>query len=92
MIYATPASKLARAVRLSRLRRAGYAYVTNLRGSPNPYATLPSYWKREVAAITAGRPTATPAPVASEPRPCAQPAISAGGQRTVERLTAGINT
>jgi Spherulation-specific family 4 len=52
VIYATPRSDLATAVRLSRARRAGYVFVTNLPGSPNPYDAMPSYWPREVAAVT----------------------------------------
>ena len=52
VIYATPGSDLASAVRLSRSRRAGYLFVTNLPGSPNPYDAMPSYWPREVAAVT----------------------------------------
>jgi hypothetical protein len=54
VIYATPRSDLASAVRLSRARRAGYLFVTNLPGSPNPYDAMPSYWPREVAAVTGG--------------------------------------
>jgi Spherulation-specific family 4 len=53
VIYATPGSDLAGAVRLSRLRRTGHVYVTNLPGSPDPYSALPSYWTREVAAVAA---------------------------------------
>jgi hypothetical protein len=52
VVYATPRPDLARAVRLSRARRAGYLYVTDLPGSPNPYDAMPSYWPREVAAVT----------------------------------------
>jgi len=52
VVYATPRSDLASAVRLSRARRAGYLFVTNLPGSPNPYDAMPSYWPREVAAVT----------------------------------------
>jgi hypothetical protein len=52
VVYATPRSDLATAVRLSRARRAGYLFVTNLPGSPNPYDAMPSYWPREVAAVT----------------------------------------
>ncbi len=54
VIYATPRSDLASAVRLSRARRAGYVYVTNLPGWPNPYDAMPSYWPQEVAAVTGG--------------------------------------
>jgi len=52
VIYATPRADLASAVRLSRARRAGYVFVTNLPRSPNPYDAMPSYWPREVAAVT----------------------------------------
>jgi glutathione peroxidase-family protein len=65
VIYAAPASELARAISLSRTRRAGHLYVTSLRGSPNPYATLPGYWKREAAAIPARCPSTRQAPAAS---------------------------
>jgi hypothetical protein len=54
VIYATPEPDLADAVSLSRARRAGFLYVTDLPGSPDPYAALPGYWTREAAAI-AGR-------------------------------------
>jgi hypothetical protein len=53
VIYATPRSDLASAVRLSRHRRTGYLYVTNLPGSPDPYTALPGYWASEVAAVAA---------------------------------------
>jgi hypothetical protein len=53
VIYATPQPDLADAVKLSRERRAGYLYVTNLPGSPNPYAAMPGYWAQEAAAIRA---------------------------------------
>jgi len=52
VVYATPASDLASAIRLSRARRAGYLFVTDLPGSPNPYDAMPSYWPREVATVT----------------------------------------
>ena len=52
VIYATPRSDLASAVRLSRARRAGDVYVTNLPGSPNPYDAMPSYWPQEVTDVT----------------------------------------
>jgi hypothetical protein len=54
VVYATPRSDLASAVRLSRARRAGYLFVTDLPGSPNPYDAMPSYWPQEVAAVTGG--------------------------------------
>lgn len=56
VVYATPRSNLGYTVRLSRERRAGYLYVTNLQGSPNPYAAMPSYWGQEAAAIQANCP------------------------------------
>ena len=56
VIYATPASDLASAVSLSRHRRTGHLYVTNLAGSPDPYSALPSYWTREVSEVAAGCP------------------------------------
>ncbi len=52
-IYATPGPDLASAVSLAGIRRAGYLYVTDLPGSPNPYNALPSYWPQEVAAVAA---------------------------------------
>jgi hypothetical protein len=51
VIYATPGSDLASAVHLSRARRAGHLFVTDLPGSPNPYGAMPSYWAQEAAAI-----------------------------------------
>jgi hypothetical protein len=48
VIYATPASDLAGAVSLSKRRRIGDMFVTNLAGSPDPYSALPSYWASEV--------------------------------------------
>jgi hypothetical protein len=51
VIYATPPSELASAVRLSRVRRAGYVFVTGLPGSPDPYDAMPSYWAQEAAAV-----------------------------------------
>jgi Spherulation-specific family 4 len=54
VVYATPRSDLASAVRLSRARRAGYLFVTNLPGAPDPYDAMPSYWPQEVAAVTGG--------------------------------------
>lgn len=52
-VYATPGADLAAAVRLSRLRNAGYAYITDDIG-PNPYSALPSYWSREQAVVAGG--------------------------------------
>jgi hypothetical protein len=54
VIYATPEPDLARAISLSRARRAGFLYVTDLPGSPDPYDALPGYWAREAAAIGGG--------------------------------------
>jgi Spherulation-specific family 4 len=54
VVFATPRSDLASAVRLSRARRAGYLFVTDLPGSPNPYDAMPSYWPQEVTAVTGG--------------------------------------
>lgn len=54
VIYATPASDLAATVKLSRQRRTGYLYATDLQGSPDPYSALPSYWASEAAALAAG--------------------------------------
>jgi glutathione peroxidase-family protein len=56
VIYATPRPDLAGAVSLSRQRRTGYMYVTNLAGSPDPYTALPGYWGAEVAALAKGCP------------------------------------
>ena len=54
VIYETPPSDLASAVSLSRKRRAGHLFVTDLSGSGNPYGALPSYWPQEAAAVPAG--------------------------------------
>jgi hypothetical protein len=51
-VYATPAARLARALRLAAVRRAGYVYVTGQSGR-NPYRALPGYWAAETA-IAAG--------------------------------------
>jgi Spherulation-specific family 4 len=53
VIYATPRPDLASVVRLSRHRRTGYLYATNLPGSPDPYTALPGYWASEVASVAA---------------------------------------
>lgn len=58
VVYATSRSDLAGAVSLAGSRRAGYLFVTDLPGSPNPYGALPSYWSQEVAAVAAGCSTA----------------------------------
>ncbi len=51
VIYATPESDFASAVSLSRSRRAGYLFVTDLPGSGNPYGAMPSYWAHEAATV-----------------------------------------
>jgi hypothetical protein len=51
VIYATPRSYFASAVRLSRARRAGFLYVTDLPGTGNPYGAMPSYWAQEAATV-----------------------------------------
>jgi hypothetical protein len=51
VLYATPQSDFASAVNLSRSRRAGHLFVTNLPGSPNPYGSMPSYWSQEAKTI-----------------------------------------
>jgi hypothetical protein len=54
VIYATPKADLTSAISKSRARRAGYVFVTDLAGSPNPYSALPSYWTQEAADVSAG--------------------------------------
>ena len=51
VIYETPSSGLATVVSLSRERRAGHLFVTDLSGAGNPYGALPSYWSQEADAI-----------------------------------------
>jgi hypothetical protein len=53
VIYDTPQSDFASAVNLSRQRRAGHLFVTDLSGSGNPYGALPSYWSQEASAVPA---------------------------------------
>jgi Spherulation-specific family 4 len=53
VIYETPPSDMASAVSLSRKRRAGHLFVTDLSGSGNPYGALPSYWSREAGDVPA---------------------------------------
>jgi Spherulation-specific family 4 len=53
VIYDMPSSDLASAVSLSRTRRAGHLFVTDLNVPGNPYGALPSYWSQEVSAISA---------------------------------------
>jgi hypothetical protein len=54
VLYATPQSDFASAVNLSRSRRAGHLFVTDLPGSPNPYGSMPSYWSQEARTIEGG--------------------------------------
>jgi Spherulation-specific family 4 len=54
VIYDTPQSDFASAVNLSRQRRAGHLFVTDLSGSGNPYGALPSYWSQEASAVSSG--------------------------------------
>jgi hypothetical protein len=51
VIYDTPPADLGNAVSLSRARRAGHLFVTDLSGSGNPYGALPSYWSQEADTI-----------------------------------------
>ena len=48
VVYATPGSRLAAALRLAVARHAGYVYVTDMAGR-NPYRSLPRYWAAENA-------------------------------------------
>jgi hypothetical protein len=48
VVYATPGSRLAEALRLALRRHAGYVYVTDMAGR-NPYRSLPRYWPAENA-------------------------------------------
>ena len=48
IVYATPGSRLAEALRLAQRRHAGYVYVTDMAGR-NPYRSLPRYWAAENA-------------------------------------------
>jgi hypothetical protein len=54
VIYDTPAADFATAVALSRQRRAGHLFVTDLPGAGNPYGALPSYWSQEASAVSSG--------------------------------------
>jgi hypothetical protein len=51
-IYATPGSRLADAITLSRQGHAGYVYVTDGE-QPDPYRALPDYWSSEDSIIAA---------------------------------------
>jgi Spherulation-specific family 4 len=55
VVYGTPRSRLAEALRLAAARHAGYVYVTNLAGR-NPYRALPGYWAAEDAMVAAACP------------------------------------
>lgn len=65
VVYATPGPRLAQALRLATMRRAGYVYVTDKKG-PNPYGSLPGYWAAENAIVAAAcqgqRPSAGAGP------------------------------
>ena len=52
-VYATPEAAISSAVKLSRVRNAGYLFVTDNVGA-NPYSALPDYWSRESAAVAGG--------------------------------------
>jgi hypothetical protein len=54
VLYDMPQSDFASALNLSRERRAGHLYVTDLSGSGNPYGALPSYWSQEASAVSSG--------------------------------------
>jgi Spherulation-specific family 4 len=54
VLYDTPQSDFASAVNLSRKRRAGHLFVTDLSGSGNPYGALPSYWSQEAGDVSSG--------------------------------------
>jgi hypothetical protein len=54
VLYDTPQSDFASAVNLSRQRRAGHLFVTDLSGSGNPYGALPSYWPQEASTVSSG--------------------------------------
>jgi hypothetical protein len=52
VVYETPSGDLGTAVSLSRQRRAGHLFVTDLSGAGNPYGALPSYWSQEAGSVT----------------------------------------
>jgi hypothetical protein len=54
VLYDTPQSDFASALNLSRQRRAGHLFVTDLSGSGNPYGALPSYWSQEAGDVSSG--------------------------------------
>jgi hypothetical protein len=51
-VYATPGTRLAATIALSRQRHAGYVYVTDGQ-PPDPYSSLPGYWSSENSIIAA---------------------------------------
>jgi hypothetical protein len=53
VVYAMPRSDLTGTRKKSWSRGIGNIFMTNLPGSPNPYATLPRYWAKEAAAVPA---------------------------------------
>ena len=54
VVHDTPQSDLASAINLSRKRRAGHLFVTDLSASGNPYGALPSYWSQEASTVSNG--------------------------------------
>jgi len=71
VVYATPGSRLAEALRLALRRHAGYVYVTDMAG-PNPYRALPRYWAAEnayAADMCQGQRPATDAGLDGDPVP-----------------------
>ncbi len=55
VVHDTPQSDLASAINLSRQRRAGHLFVTDLTAaSGNPYSALPSYWSQEASTVSSG--------------------------------------
>lgn len=54
VVHDTPQSDFVSAVKLSRQRRAGHLFVTDLSASGNPYGALPSYWSQEASTVSAG--------------------------------------
>jgi hypothetical protein len=91
VIYATPGSNLARTVSLAGRRRAGYLYVTDLPGSPNPYNALPSYWSQEVAAVAANCSTAGPPSSSAAAKSVIAPSNLISGQDRVTAHREGWN-
>ena len=55
VVHDTPQSDFVSAVNLSRQRRAGHLFVTDLSASSgNPYGALPSYWSQEASTVSNG--------------------------------------